>query len=112
MGLYNTAMMYCSDPYLIFLILGGDPLGCLGVPTTTSQTCHSPGGSQTKNMSHSAHTSPTNTAKLRPRASSAESDRKKIVSTFKIIIVRLYFIHPFVELSIYIYILFKTWPIL
>ena len=28
---------------------------------------------------HSAHTSPTNSAKLRPRARSAETDNKKLV---------------------------------
>ena len=38
----------------------------------------SPTGSPTKAHSHSAHTSPTNTAKLRPRARSAESDTKKL----------------------------------
>ena len=48
----------------------------------SSQSVPSPAGSPTKGQSHSAHTSPTNTAKLRPRASSAESDSKKLVRFF------------------------------
>ncbi|KAI0217155.1 hypothetical protein LSAT2_030949, partial [Lamellibrachia satsuma] len=49
-----------------------------GLIPPASGNVPSPNSSPTKGYSHSAHTSPTNTAKLRPRARSAESDNKKL----------------------------------
>ena len=49
-------------------------------PLTTTCGSSSPAGSPTKGHSHSAHTSPTNTARLRPRTKSADSDTKRLVS--------------------------------
>ena len=58
---------------------GGGLVGALVPPSTVGSSSTSPGGSPTKAHSHSAHTSPTNTTKVRPRARSAESDSKKLV---------------------------------
>ena len=47
-------------------------------PPQSQDGSQSPGGSPTKgHYSHSAHTSPTNTTKLRPRAKSTETGDKK-----------------------------------
>lgn len=52
--------------------------GALVPPISVGGGSSPSGGSPTKSHSHSAHTSPTNTTKLRPRARSAESDSKKL----------------------------------
>ncbi len=69
----------CNNSFICGCVVGANLVGSLAPPS--SQSSQSPGGSPTKHShSHSAHTSPTNTAKLRPRARSAESDSKKLVS--------------------------------
>ncbi|KAK2167868.1 hypothetical protein LSH36_23g09012 [Paralvinella palmiformis] len=51
---------------------------CSLVPPLTTCGSSSPAGSPTKGHSHSAHTSPTNTTRLRPRTKSADSDTKRL----------------------------------
>ena len=85
-GGIGTGTLVCHYNDMLYVI-GGGGTGTLVAPHTggSSSSSQSPGGSPTKGHSHSAHTSPTNTAKVRPRARSAESDAKKLVC--KVILV-------------------------
>ena len=68
----------------------GQQIGGGLIPPASGNT-PTPNSSPTKGYCHSAHTSPTNTAKLRPRARSAESDNKKLVSCD---LIFMFLFHP------------------